>query len=182
MMLRRHWRTACATGAMAAVLMAGGCAAPQGGGSPRPSAAATAPSAVVAARGPQARAAKARAAAATAPRVPLTVPNSVRARRAVTLTGCAATGSGGHGSGTVIAAGRSAAIYTITVFFTTRQATVIGYGTTKVHAVPAKTIPWAVGTHFKAPPGMRCVLRGVSASRDASSGAVQAGSASGTAW
>jgi hypothetical protein len=151
---------------MAAVLMAGGCATPQGGGSPRPSAAATAPSASVAARGPQARAAKAkaRAAAATAPRVPLTVPNSVRARRAVTLTGCAATGSGGHASGTAIAPGTSAATYTITVFFTTRQATVIGYGTTKVHAVPAKTILWAVGTHFKAPPGMRCVLRGVSAS------------------
>jgi hypothetical protein len=166
MMPQRYWRAACATGAVAAALMAGGCAAPHGGGTPRPSATAGGSSAAAAGRGPQARAAKAKAAAAaaTAPRVPLTVPNSVRARQAVTLTSCAATGAGGHAAGTVIAPGTSAATFTITVFFTTRQATVIGYGTAKVRAVPGRTIPWAVGRHFKAPQGMRCVLRGVSAS------------------
>ena len=164
MMLRRHWRTACATGAVALAVIAGGCAAPHDGGTPRSPAAAGVPSAVAAGHGPHARAAKAKAATATAPRVPLTVPNSVRARQAVRLTACTATGTGGHASGTVIAPGTRAAAYTITVFFTTRQATVIGYGTAKVRAVPGKTIPWAVGTHFKAPPGMRCVLRGASAS------------------
>lgn len=162
-MLRRHWRAACATGAVAAALMAGGCAAPPGGGTPRPSAEAGAPSAAAPVSGPQGRAAKARAAAAAAPRVPLTVPNSVRSRKAVILTGCAATAAGGHASGTVIAPGTSAETYLITVFFTTRQATVIGYGTAMVRAAPGKATPWAVGRHFKAPQGMRCVLRGVSA-------------------
>jgi hypothetical protein len=160
-MQRRYWRAACAAGAVVTALIAAGCAASPGAGTPRP-AAAGAPSAAAAAGGSHARTAKAKAAAAAAPRIPLTVPNSVRSRRAVTLTGCAATAAGGHASGTVIAPGTSRATYLITVFFTTRQATVIGYGTAMVRAVPGKATPWSVGRHFKAPPGMRCVLRGVS--------------------
>lgn len=162
--IRRHWRTACASGAVAAALVASGCAAPPGGGMPRPPAAVGAPSAAAAGTSPHARAATAKTAAAAAPGVPLAVPNSVRARKAVTLTGCAATRAGGHASGIVIAPGTGVATYTITVFFTTRQATVIGYGTAKVRARPGRTTPWAVGRHFKAPPGMRCVLRGASTS------------------
>ena len=150
-MQRQYWRAACATGAVAAALIAGGCAASPGGGTPRTSAAA------VAGWGPQASAAKAKAAVVTAPRVPLTVPNSVRARKAVTLTGCTATGTGGHASGTVTGPGASAATYTITVFFTTRQATVIGYGTAKVHARPGQPVNRVAGIGF----GERQLVAGI---------------------
>ena len=160
MRMRNRQAAARAAGAVVVALIAGGCAVPPGGGTPRPSDVASMPSAAVAGGAP----ARARAAAAPAPRIPLAVPNSVRARKAVTLTDCTASGAGGHATGTVTAPGTSAATYTITVFFTTRQATVIGYGTAKVRAVPGKATPWAIGRDFKAPPGMRCVLRGVSTS------------------
>lgn len=62
--------------------------------------------------------ARLRRAAVAAARIPLTVPNSVRARRAVTLTGCTATPAGGLAAGTVTAT--RAAAYTVTMFFTTR--------------------------------------------------------------
>lgn len=158
----RPGTAACAAGALAAALISGGCAVPHGG-TPGPPATARGPSAAMAGGSLPAQARDA-AAARPAPRVPLAVPNSVRARKAVTLTSCAATGTGGHAAGTVRAPGTSAATYTITVFFTTPQATVIGYGTAMVRGRPGKASPWTIGRHFKAPQGMRCVLRGVSAS------------------
>jgi hypothetical protein len=96
---------------------------------------------------------------AAAARIPLRVPNSVAARRAVTLAGCTATSAGGQAAGTVTAP--RAAAYTITVFFTTSKATVAGYATTTVHATPGRATPWRASGHFRAPHGMRCVLRGV---------------------
>jgi hypothetical protein len=153
---------ACAVAAVAAAVIAGGCAAQHGaGGTSRPAGGANAPAhAVAGVAGGDAVARDARAAAAV--RIPLNVPNSVTARRGVTLTDCAATRAGGHAAGTVTDPGKSAATYTITVFYTTSQATVIGYAAATVHAAPGKATPWQATGHFSAPHGMRCVLRGVS--------------------
>jgi len=155
-----------AVAAVAAAVIAGGCAAQHDtGGTPHPpGGGASLPSQTTAdsLRGSApARAARDAQAAAKAAPVPLTVPNSVTARKAVTLTGCTATGVGGLAAGTVTAT--RAATYTITVFFTTRGATVTGYATARVHAAPGKATPWQASGHFSAPRGMRCVLRGVTA-------------------
>ena len=156
------WRrpAAVAAGAMAAALIAAGCggsqaAGPAGGARPAAgSPAGTAPSRAVGGT---------RAAAPAVRRIPLIVPNQARARRAVTLASCGGTKTGGHAAGTITAPGTSAATYTITVFFTTRQATVLGYAATTVRAAPGQATPWNVTGHFTAPRGLRCVLRGVTA-------------------
>lgn len=147
---------ACTVAAVA--VLAGGCSMLSGGSKPSASPA-------VAGNHGNAAAGAARVAGAVAPvvRVPLKVPNSVTARKGVTLSDCAASKDGGHAAGMVTDLGKNAAAYTITVFFTTSKATVIGYATTMVHATPGKAIPWQASSHFSAPPGMRCVLRGVSA-------------------
>jgi len=152
--LRRATATAAASVAVAAAVIAGGCTAPHGGAGPLPQAAGSPGGS------PPARAAR-DARPAGPSRIPLKVPNQVPARRAVTLARCTATSAGGLAAGTVTAP--SAGTYTITVFFTTREATVIGYATATVHATPGKAIPWQASRHFTAPRGMRCVLRGVAA-------------------
>jgi hypothetical protein len=157
---------ACAVAAVAAAVIAGGCAAQHDtGGTPHPPGGGANSLSKAAADSPgskaPARAARDARAAAPAARVPLTVPNSVTARKAVTLTGCTATSAGGLATGTVT--GTRAATYTITVFFTTRGATVVGYATARVHAAPGKATPWRASGHFRAPHGMSCVLRGVTA-------------------
>ena len=157
---------ACAVAAAAAAVIAGGCAAQDNGsGTPRlPGGGASSLSRAAAGSlrsSRPARAARDVRAAAPAARIPLAVPNSVAARKAVTLTGCTATSAGGLAAGTVTAA--RAATYTVTVFFTTRGATVVGYATARVHAAPGKAIPWRASGHFSAPHGMSCVLRGVAA-------------------
>jgi len=145
-----------AAAAVAAAVIVGGCTAQHGGGgTPRPVSQAVAGSP---GSGPPHRDAPADAAAA---RIPLRVPNSVTARRAVTLAGCTATSAGGQAAGTVTAP--RAAAYTITVFFTTSKATVVGYAITTVHATPGRATPWQASSDFRAPHGMRCVLRGVAA-------------------
>lgn len=156
---------ACAAAAVTAAVTAGGCTAqPAGGGTPRPPGGGTSSlsQATASSRGsiPTARAKDARADRRAA-RVPLKVPNSVQDRKTVTLTGCTATSVDGRAAGTVTAA--RTATYTITVFFTTPGATVIGLATTKVHATSGKATPWHASSHFSAPHGMRCVLRGVAA-------------------
>jgi hypothetical protein len=95
-------------------------------------------------------------------RIPLNVPNSVSARKAVILTNCTATSLGGLATATVTAPAAKAATYTITVFFTTAGTTVLDYATAVVHATPGKATRWQASGRFKAPQGMRCVLRGVS--------------------
>jgi hypothetical protein len=147
--------------AAVAAMVATGCAAQHAGNSANSPAAHNPGSGAVAPAAP---------AAATAARsIPLKVPNSVSARKAVTLTGCSATGAGGLATGTVTApaaktaTAAKAATYSITVFFTTPETTVLDYATAIVHATPGKAVPWRASGHFKAPQGMRCVLRGVSA-------------------
>jgi len=157
---------ACAVAAVAAAVIAGGCAAQDnGGGTPHPPGGGASSLSKAAADSPRssppARAARDVRAAAPGALIPLTVPNSVAARKAVTLTGCTATSAGGLAAGTVTAA--RAATYTITVFFTTRGATVIGYAAARVRAAPGQATPWRVSGHFRAPHGLSCVLRGVAA-------------------
>jgi hypothetical protein len=163
--LRRVAACAAAALAMAAVVVtAGGCAAQhRGAGTPVPGGASSPPQAAAGGPGgsPPARAARDVRAGARAARIPLTVPNQVPARRAVTLAGCTATPAGGLATG-IITATRTGT-YAITVFFTTRGATVIGYAATTVHATPGKATRWQASGHFTAPAGMRCVLRGVAA-------------------
>ena len=152
-------------GAVAAALIAtAGCG---GGQAPSPAGAAR-PAASSPAGGASSRTAGGTEAATPAVRrIPLTVPNQAQARKAVTLSSCAGTKAGGHAAGTIAAPGTSAATFTITVFFTTRQATVLGYAATTVRAAPGQATPWKVSGHFTAPPGLRCVLRGVTASQPA---------------
>jgi hypothetical protein len=142
-----------AAAAVAIAVIAGGCTAPHGGAGPLPQATAGRPGG-----SPPARAAGDARPAGPA-RIPLKVPNQVPARRAVTLARCTATPGGGLAAGTVTAA--RAGTYAITVFFTTRAATVIGYAAATVHANPGKATRWQASGHFTAPRGMRCVLRGV---------------------
>ena len=146
-----------AAAVVAVAVIAGGCTAQHGGGgAPRPASQAVAGSP---GSGPPPRAAKDARADSAAARIPLKVPNSVQARKAVTLAGCTAASAGGQAAGTVTAP--RAAAYTITVFFTTSKATVVGYAITTVHATPGRATPWQASGHFRAPHGMRCVLRGV---------------------
>lgn len=144
-----------AAAAVAAAVIAGGCTAQHGRAGPLAQATAGSPGGSLPARA-------ARDARPAGPaRIPLTVPNQVPARRAVTLAGCTASSAGGLATGTITATRTST--YAITVFFTTRGATVIGYAATTVHAAPGKAIRWQASGHFTAPAGMRCVLRGVTA-------------------
>jgi hypothetical protein len=93
--------------------------------------------------------------------VPAKVPNSMAARRSVTVDGCHSANGGWQASGTVKHGSGSTASYKITVFFTTSGATVIGYGDTVVQVAAGQTKPWTVRGRFDAPPGTLCVLRGV---------------------
>lgn len=146
-----------AAAVVAVAVIAGGCTAQHGGGgTPRPASQSVAGSP---GGGPPPPAAKNARADAAATRIPLKVPNSVTARKAVTLAGCTAASAGGQATGTVTAP--RAAAYSITVFFTTSKATVVGYATTTVHATSGRVTPWQASGHFRAPHGMRCVLRGV---------------------
>jgi hypothetical protein len=158
----RRRAAACAVAVVAAAVIAGGCAAQHGeADTSHPAGGVNAPAQAVAG-GANGDAAAREARAAAAVRIPLNVPNSVTARRGVTLTDCTATRAGGHAAGTITDPGKSAATYTITVFYTTSQATVIGYAATTVHATPGRATPWQATGHFSAPHGLRCVLRGVS--------------------
>jgi len=93
--------------------------------------------------------------------VPTDVPNDPDLRNQVALEACTATDRGWAATGTATNPDSDARSYTVTVFFTTAHATVLGSASTKVTTAPAATQPWRVTDRFKAPKGTRCVLRGV---------------------
>lgn len=93
--------------------------------------------------------------------VPTAVANNLAKRQDVTLTGCASAPGGWLASGTAHNLAKSSTKYSITVFFTTDQATVESYGTTVVDVSPGKDDPWKVLVRFQADPSTMCVLRGV---------------------
>jgi hypothetical protein len=93
--------------------------------------------------------------------VPTKVANDVKSRKNVQLSSCTKAAGGWGAGGTAANPGTKAAAYTITVFFTTTSATVVGIGKTQVRVAPGGTQDWTVTGKFKAPAKMLCVLRGV---------------------
>jgi hypothetical protein len=94
-------------------------------------------------------------------KVPTQVPNEPQLRHDVAITVCDAAASGWHAAGTATNTGKKVRDYTITVFFTTKHATVIGTGRTKVSVDPGSRETWSITDDFTAPEGTQCVLRGV---------------------
>jgi hypothetical protein len=89
------------------------------------------------------------------------VPNRVSLRKNVQLTSCAKVSDGWEASGVATNPASSETEYTITVFFTTASATVIGTGDTHVQVGPGSSQPWTVTGNFVPAPSTLCVLRGV---------------------
>lgn len=93
--------------------------------------------------------------------VPVKVANKPALRADVDLASCSARSHGWQAAGTVHNPHAAARRYKITVFFTTGDATVIGFAATSVH-VPAKASrAWTAGATFHAAKPTLCVLRGV---------------------
>jgi hypothetical protein len=96
--------------------------------------------------------------------VPVSVPNQDNIRRDVTMSSCKAVPDGWSASGTVTNSFGKQATYTITVFFTSAQATDLSFGVTNVVLLKGEKLPWTVRQKFAVPAGgALCVLRGVSA-------------------
>jgi hypothetical protein len=93
--------------------------------------------------------------------VPTDVPNVVALRKHVTMTACAGDADGWHASGTASNPSKKAAKYTITVFFTTRTATVIDTASTTVEVAPGGREKWTATKDFTTGGQLNCVLRGV---------------------
>jgi hypothetical protein len=93
--------------------------------------------------------------------VPAKVPNKPALRKDVVLSSCASAGRSWRASGTVRNPGSRDRRYTITVFFTSSTATVIGTGAAKVRVPSGAQRSWKVVGKFRAPNPTLCVLRGV---------------------
>jgi hypothetical protein len=80
----------------------------------------------------------------------------------VAIESCASTAGGWTASGSARNPGRVPTAYRITIFFTSSQATVEGFGDT-IASIPAgKSAHWSVTSKIPAPdPHSQCVLRGV---------------------
>ncbi|WP_418058222.1 hypothetical protein [Pimelobacter simplex] len=99
-------------------------------------------------------------------RIPAEVPNRQAKRAAVEMTGCAATDDGWAATGTAAGAGKARAragtrTFVISVFFTTDQATVVGWGRTRVQVPAGGSEDWTVAVDLPVTGDLRCVLRGV---------------------
>jgi hypothetical protein len=93
--------------------------------------------------------------------LPVSPPNSPALRSNVSVSSCAATTGGWGASGTATNPGTASADYTITVFFTTVNATVIGSAQTHVTVKAGGKESWSASATFTAPAKTLCVLRGV---------------------
>lgn len=93
--------------------------------------------------------------------IPSAVPNENTLRKTVALTACQKVTGGWQAAGTATNHASEAADYTITVFFTTSGATVIGTGDAHVHVDAGKSADWTATGTFTAPPTTQCVVRGV---------------------
>jgi hypothetical protein len=118
--------------------------------------------------GPTSSAASSSSASSTAPpvtqpkSVPASVPNKagVITKRLVTVSSCKKVDGGWQASGSAKGANGKSAKYTVTVFFTTKQATVQAFGSTKVAVPSGQSKDWSVTSKFAAADGTQCVLRG----------------------
>ncbi|HBX79825.1 MAG: hypothetical protein WAV45_01980 [Propionibacteriaceae bacterium] len=95
--------------------------------------------------------------------IPTHVANVPEDRKSVSLTECAAASGGWRAAGTVKNPGSASRTYTVTVFFTSKAATVLASASTTATVDPGKEAEWSVNATFAAPEGTRCVLRGVAA-------------------
>jgi hypothetical protein len=93
--------------------------------------------------------------------VPTDVPNTPALRANVAISDCERDGEGWKASGTALNPDDKAIEYTITVFFTTDKATVIGTGDTKVSVPPGESADWEIRADLTPAPETLCVLRGV---------------------
>lgn len=91
---------------------------------------------------------------------PTDIPNSPAVRSDVAIRACGT--HGGHPTASGTATNRTSAerTYTITVFFTTDRATVIGYARTGVTVASHRSSDWTARSDMTGA-GVRCVLRGV---------------------
>ncbi len=89
------------------------------------------------------------------------IANDIDKRKAVSITGCAASQGGWSASGTAKNDSAVTTTYAITIFFTTAQATVLDYATTTVKVGAGKSQKWSAAAQFAAAKDMLCVLRGV---------------------
>jgi hypothetical protein len=87
--------------------------------------------------------------------------NNVKLRTQVAITSCVSTPSGWKAAGRAVNSGRKPQSYNITVFFTTRHATVLDYARTKLTVPPGHTGKWTAAARFAAERTTLCVLRGV---------------------
>lgn len=93
--------------------------------------------------------------------VPAHVANDDRLRRNVALSTCQRTANGWTAAGTARNPTAKPVDYTITVFFTTAAATVIGTGATHLTVKPGHKSEWVVTPRLNPAPQTLCVLRGV---------------------
>ncbi|MFJ9317739.1 hypothetical protein ACIRN4_26350 [Pimelobacter simplex] len=93
--------------------------------------------------------------------VPRKVVNRPAARDRVTVTGCRAADGGWSASGRAVGRRAGADQLTITVFFTTEQATVVAWGQTTVDVPDGRSAEWSVRANLPVEGELRCVLRGV---------------------
>ncbi|WP_133543201.1 hypothetical protein [Microbacterium sp. BK668] len=93
--------------------------------------------------------------------VPTDVPNIPELRGNVEISACEQAGEGWRASGTAQNPAGGDTAYTITVFFTTDQATVLGTGDTTVDLPAGESVEWEIRADLTPAAGMRCVLRGV---------------------
>ena len=81
--------------------------------------------------------------------------------RSVAITSCKRVDGGWSATGTAANPGAEDASYTVTIFFTTKQATAVDFALTTVSVPAGGTVTWTASKQFAAPDGTLCVLRGV---------------------
>jgi hypothetical protein len=93
--------------------------------------------------------------------VPTDVANQPTLRANVTISSCARAPGGWAASGTARNPTATAVTYTVTVFFTTSSATVLGSATSKVTIPAHGSQEWNAPAKLTPANPTRCVLRGV---------------------
>lgn len=94
--------------------------------------------------------------------VPTQLDNVASKRSAVSITTCRAAKGGWEASGKVTNRSKHLAEYTITVFFTDANGTVVGWRQIQTEAGPGKSARWSASAKFTPPSDTACVLAAVS--------------------
>jgi len=104
--------------------------------------------------------------AVTSPKLPKPsdIKNDPAQMKNVAVTSCKAIGGGWSASGTAKNTQKEPVTFKVTIFFTTPQATVQGYGQAKLDVAAGKAGEWSTSAKFAADKDSRCIVRAVSAS------------------